>query len=70
MYPIQITEEIAIDVNAEFETAFSYCAADFMLAQANAATDSPEPGFKIAVTAPEAVQVLATWITSLFIQPA
>jgi hypothetical protein len=70
MYPIQSTEETAIDVNAAFEIAFSYCAADFMLAQTKAATDSSKPGFKVAVTDPEAAQILAAWVTSLFIQQA
>ncbi|MGJ7567812.1 hypothetical protein ACSFBM_28445 [Variovorax sp. GB1R11] len=69
MYPIQSTEETAIDVNAAFEIAFSYCAADFMHAQANVTTGLPEPGFKVAVTAAEATQRLATWITSLFNRP-
>ncbi|WP_164546928.1 MULTISPECIES: hypothetical protein [unclassified Variovorax] len=69
MYPIQSTEEAGIDMHAEFETAFRHCAADFMHAQASATTDLPESGFKVAVTATEAAQSLASWITSLFKRP-
>ena len=56
-------------MHAEFETAFRHCAADFMYAQANATPNLPEPGFKVAVTATEATQSLAAWITSLFNRP-